>query len=113
MNRFSTIACLCGIPCGKPRRRSAEHEKLAGVPGLRRLPHTSVEQGVFTASGDLSGVRPGRHPVRILTVRRVSGTDALKPLEAFDEIFQLQLEHIDHVDLAPLGRMPSLRELVI
>jgi hypothetical protein len=75
------------------------------------LPNTTVEQGIFTVSGSLDGVRPGRHPVRILTVRRVSGAGALEGLAAFDEVFQLHLEHVDGVDLAPLGRMAGLREL--
>jgi hypothetical protein len=81
---------------------------------MRKMPDTRPEDGVYTASGPLDGVRPGRRTVKILTVRRLDGavSEGLRPLTAFRDLVQLEVEHVSNVDLAPLAEL-ALDTLVL
>jgi hypothetical protein len=74
---------------------------------LRMVPDTNPEQGIYTLSGTLDGVRPPREPVKDLRITRLTGKSAegLRPLLAFTDLRKLELEAIRGVDLAPLSQL--------
>jgi hypothetical protein len=74
---------------------------------LRKVRGAPVEMGMYTASGTLEGVRPGRRTVKELEVRRLDrfSVDGLRPLTAFEDLEILELARLDGVDLEPLAEL--------
>jgi hypothetical protein len=75
---------------------------------LRKVSYSTPELGMYTASGTLEGVTPGRRKVKRLEVRRLDGSsvDGLRPLTGFADLEVLELERLEGVDLAPLAELP-------
>ncbi|WCB93276.1 hypothetical protein DSM104299_01988 [Baekduia alba] len=80
---------------------------------LRKSPGSPADLGAYRASGPLDGIVPGRRTVKILDLQNVdgSGTEGLEPLQAFEDLEELQLERVRNLDLAVLGQLPALRRL--
>lgn len=80
---------------------------------LRRLPGTYHGRHPYAISGSLDGAAPGRRAVEHLKVGRLRAgvTEGLRPLAAFTDLRELELEWLDGLDLDPLKSLPleSLR----
>jgi hypothetical protein len=78
---------------------------------LRRLPGQYYGHHPYAISGSLDGVVPGRRSIAKLIVGRLGAdaTEGLRPLEAFTDLRELELEWPVEVDLRPLTNLPLER----
>jgi hypothetical protein len=82
-------------------------------PGLRKEGGARGVPGAYAASGTLAGIDgPGKRTVTSLSLRRLGAGEDLSVLAAFGDLEQLELDHVQDVDLSPLA-VPGLRRLAI
>lgn len=75
---------------------------------LRRLPGSYYGRHPYLVSRSLDGLVPGRREVGKLIVKHLGpdASDGLKPLHAFRDLRELELEWAAGVDLDPLITLP-------
>ncbi len=83
------------------------------APGLRKEGGAHGVAGAYAVSGSLAGIEgPGKRTVTSLSLRRLDAGEDLSVLQSFEDLEQLELDHVADVDLGPLAGL-GLRRLAV